>query len=96
MRVEIGPAALVHEWLTPRSVGGAELVVRELDALLQQPQLFALVDGESRRRGSWLEGRSIETSFIQGFPFGVSHVQQYLPLLPLAIEQLDLSGFPLV
>ncbi len=26
----------------------------------------------------------------------MSHVQQYLPLLPLAIEQLDLSGFPLV
>ncbi|MCP9786374.1 glycosyltransferase, partial [Cyanobium sp. N5-Cardenillas] len=29
-------------------------------------------------------------------PWGVSHVQQYLPLLPLAIEQLDLSGHPLV
>lgn len=26
----------------------------------------------------------------------MSHVQQYLPLLPLAIEQLDLSGHPLV
>ena len=40
-----GPAALVHEWFTPRSVGGAELVVRELDQLLGQPQLHALVDG---------------------------------------------------
>jgi len=89
-------AALVHEWFTPRSVGGSELVVRELDALLEQPQLFALVDGESRRPGSWLQGRSIHTSFIQGLPWGVSHVQQYLPLLPLAIEQLDLSGYPLV
>ncbi|MFZ9266650.1 MAG: glycosyltransferase [Vulcanococcus sp.] len=96
MPSQIGQAALVHEWLTPRSVGGAELVVRELDGLLEQPQLFSLVDGESRRRGSWLEGRSIETSFIQKLPFGVSHVQQYLPLLPLAIEQLDLSGYPLV
>ena len=90
------PVALVHEWFTPRSVGGSELVVRELDELLKQPQLCALVDGESRRRGSWLEGRSIRTSFIQGLPFGVSHVQQYLPLLPLAIEQLDLGAFPLV
>ena len=90
-----GAIALVHEWLTPRSVGGAEAVVRELDTLLQ-PQLFSLVDGESRRSGSWLEGRRIETSFIQRLPFGVSHVQQYLPLLPLAIEQLDLSGYPLV
>jgi glycosyltransferase involved in cell wall biosynthesis len=87
--------ALVHEWFSPRSVGGAELVVHQIDALLQ-PQLFALVDGESARPGSWLEGRSIRTSFIQNLPFGRSHVQQYLPLLPLAIEQLDLEGFPLV
>ena len=92
----IGPVALVHEWFTPRSVGGAELVVQELDALLQQPHLFALVDGESRRRGSWLADRSITSSFVQRLPFGVSHVQQYLPLLPMAIEQLDLTGYPLV
>ena len=96
MLAGIGPIALVHEWFTPRSVGGSELVVQELDALLQQPQLFALVDGESRRRGSWLAGRSITSSFVQRLPFGVSHVQQYLPLLPMAIEQLDLRGYPLV
>ncbi|APD47398.1 glycosyltransferase [Synechococcus sp. CS-602] len=87
--------ALVHEWFTPRSVGGAEQVVRELDQLLH-PQLFALVDGESRRPESWLAGRRIQTSFVQRLPWGRSHVQQYLPLLPLAIEQLDLSGYPLV
>ncbi|MFZ0407000.1 MAG: glycosyltransferase [Cyanobium sp.] len=95
-----GPIALVHEWFSPRSVGGAELVVRQLDALLsavgRRPELYALVDGESRQAGSWLEGRPVHTSFIQGLPWGVSHVQQYLPLLPLAIEQLDLSAHPLV
>lgn len=91
-----GPVALVHEWFTPRSVGGSELVVRELDDLLERPQLHALVDGESARADSWLAGRSIRTSFIQRLPFGPSHVQQYLPLLPLAIEQLDLEAFPLV
>jgi hypothetical protein len=94
-----GPTALVHEWFTPRSVGGAELVVQELDQLLGQlqgpPQLHALVDGESGRPGSWLQGRSIHTSFIQALPWGISHVQQYLPLLPLAIEQLDLGSYPL-
>ncbi|MCP9833803.1 MULTISPECIES: glycosyltransferase [unclassified Cyanobium] len=94
------PVALVHEWFTPRSVGGSEHVVAELDRLLAQrgtpPELYALVDGESGRPGSWLSGRRIHTSFIQRLPWGVSHVQQYLPLLPLAIEQLDLSGHPLV
>ncbi len=92
--------ALVHEWYTPRSVGGAELVARELDALLtaagSPPDLFALVDGESRSPRSWLAGRRVRTSFIQRLPWGVSHVQQYLPLLPLAMEQLDLAAYPLV
>jgi glycosyltransferase involved in cell wall biosynthesis len=95
-----GPIALVHEWFTPRSVGGSEQVVQQLDRLLtdqgSRPDLYALVDGESRRPGSWLEGRTIRTSFVQRLPWGVSHVQQYLPLLPLAIEQLDLAGHPLV
>jgi hypothetical protein len=81
--------ALVHEWFTPRSVGGAEQVVEELDRLLAgrgtPPALFALVDGESSLPGSWLAGRRVRTSFIQRLPWGVSHVQQYLPLLPLAI-----------
>ena len=92
--------ALVHEWFTPRSVGGAERVVQELDSLLAgmgcPPDLYALVDGESRLPQSCWAGRRIQTSFIQHLPWGVSHVQQYLPLLPLAIEQIDLSGHPLV
>ena len=89
------PTALVHEWFSPRSRGGAEQVVQLMDELLGA-QLFALVDGESRRSTSWLAGRDVRTSFIQRLPWGTSHVQQYLPLLPIAIEQLDLSGYPLV
>ena len=72
--------ALVHEWFSPRSVGGAEQVVQEVDALLQrlgcEPQLAALIDAESRRSGSWLHGRSVLTSPIQNLPWGRSHVQQ--------------------
>jgi len=92
--------ALVHDWFIPRSSGGAELVVQAIDQRLtdldRRPQLAALVDGESRRSSSWLAGRSILTSPIQQLPWGTSHVQQYLPLLPLAIEQIDLSAAELV
>ncbi len=92
--------ALVHEWFTPRSVGGAEQVVDAIDRLLiaqgRKPDLAALVDGESRRSHSPWSGRRILTSPIQHLPWGVSHVQQYLPLLPLAIEQIDLTDYPLV
>ena len=92
--------ALVHEWFSPRSVGGAERVVQEVDSLLRnlgcEPQLAALIDAESRRLGSWLHGRSVLTSPIQHLPWGHSHVQQYLPLLPFAIEQIDLGAAELV
>ena len=92
--------ALVHEWFSPRSVGGAEKVVQEVDSLLRnlgsEPQLAALIDSESCRKGSWLQGRSVLTSPIQNLPWGRSHVQQYLPLLPFAIEQIDLGAAELV
>ena len=92
--------ALVHEWFTPRSTGGAENVVQVIDDLLteiaSQPQLFSLVSDENLLENNWLFNRKVKTSFIQKLPFGISHVQQYLPLLPFAIEQLDLEGYPLV
>ena len=92
--------ALVHEWFTPRSVGGAEQVVDAIDQWLttqgRKPDLAALVDGESRLPHSRWAGRRILTSPIQKLPWGISHVQQYLPLLPLAIEQIDLGDYPLV
>ena len=92
--------ALVHEWFTPKSAGGAENVVHLIDDLLtevsSQPELFSLVNEENLPTSSWLFNRKVKTSFIQKLPFGTSHVQQYLPLLPFAIEQLDLEGYPLV
>ena len=43
--------ALVHEWFTPRSTGGAENVVQVIDDLLteiaSQPDLFSLVNDEN-------------------------------------------------
>ena len=87
--------ALVHEWFTPRSTGGAENVVQVIDELLtqmsSQPELFSLVNQENLHENSWLFKRKVKTSFIQKLPFGISRVQQYLPLLPFAIEQLDLE-----
>ena len=92
--------AIVHEWFTPRSTGGAENVVKVIDDLLieigSRPEFFSLVNEENLDENSWLFQRKVKTSFIQKLPFGVSHVQQYLPLLPFAIEQLDLDGYPLI
>jgi glycosyltransferase involved in cell wall biosynthesis len=38
----------------------------------------------------------VHTSFIQHLPWANPHFRQYLPLMPLAIEQFDLSAYDLV
>lgn len=87
--------ALVHEWLTPEATGGSELVVREI---LQHvnADLYALIDFESTNPQSYLYGRQIGTTFLQRLPRARSGVQKYLPLLPIAIEQLDLGEYDLI
>ena len=87
--------ALVHEWLTPKATGGSELVVREILQHLDA-DLYALIDFESINPQSYLYGRSIGTTFLQHFPFARNGVQKYLPLLPLAIEQLDLREYDVI
>lgn len=87
--------ALVHEWLTPQATGGSELVVR---AILEQVEadVYALIDFESVNPESYLYGRAIGSTFLQHFPGARNGVQKYLPLLPLAIEQLDLRDYDLI
>jgi glycosyltransferase involved in cell wall biosynthesis len=87
--------ALVHEWLTPKATGGSELVVREILNHIDA-DLYALIDFESTNPQSYLYGRSIKTTFLQHFPLARQGVQKYLPLLPLAIEQLDLREYDVI
>ncbi len=87
--------ALVHEWLTPKATGGSELVVKEILQFIDA-QLFALIDFESVNPDSYLYQREIYTTFLQHFPFSRNGVQKYLPFLPIAIEQLNLTEYDIV
>lgn len=87
--------ALVHEWLTPKATGGSELVVQEILKHIDA-DLYALIDFESTNSQSYLYGRSIGKTFLQHLPFARNGVQKYLPLLPLAIEQLDLRQYDVI
>jgi glycosyltransferase involved in cell wall biosynthesis len=87
--------ALVHEWLTPKATGGSELVVQEILKHINA-DLYALIDFESTNSQSYLFGRSIGTTFLQNLPFARNGVQKYLPLLPIAIEQLDLRDYDII
>ena len=87
--------ALVHEWLTPKATGGSELVVREILKHIDA-DLYSLIDFESVNPQSYLFQRKITTTFLQQFPQARNGVQKYLPLLPIAIEQLDLSYYDII
>jgi glycosyltransferase involved in cell wall biosynthesis len=86
--------AVVHDWLY--TVGGAE---RVLNAILQcYPQadlhcLFDLMDESGRQQIGYQRST---TSFLQNMPLLRRNHRVYLPLMPLAIEQLDLRAYDLV
>lgn len=87
--------ALVHEWLTPKATGGSELVVKEILSFIDA-EIFALIDFESTNPHSYLYQRKIHTTFLQHFPLSRNGVQKYLPLLPIAIEQLNLTEYDVI
>lgn len=86
--------AIVHDWL--QSLYGSERVVEQMLACFPQAQLFSLVDVMPKEARGFLQDVQVETSFIQKLPFARRHFRRYLSLMPLAIEQFDLTGFDLV
>ena len=92
--------ALVHEWFLKDSFGGSENFCKVLDDLLIKkygiPEIFSLVENISESDEKFFGKRNINTSFIQKLPFGKKNVQNYLPLIPFAIEQLNLDKYDIV
>ena len=86
--------AIVHDWLV--TYAGSERVVEQLLRLYPQADLFTLFDFMPERERGFLQGRRPATSFLQNAPLVRSKYPRYLPLMPLAIEQFDLSGYDLV
>lgn len=86
--------AVVHDWLV--TVAGAERVLTQMLQCFPDADLFSLVDFIPNQQRRFLLDKPPKTSFIQNLPFARSHYRLYLPLMPLAIEQFDLSGYDLV
>ncbi|MGF6806844.1 glycosyltransferase involved in cell wall biosynthesis [Paraburkholderia sp. Clong3] len=84
--------AIVHDWLV--TYAGAEKVLEQIIACFPDADLFSLVDFLDDR--SFLRGKPVTTSFIQKLPLARSKYRSYLPLMPLAIEQLDVSAYDVV
>jgi glycosyltransferase involved in cell wall biosynthesis len=86
--------AIVHDWLV--TYAGAERVLEQMLVCYPQADIFTLVDFIPEGARTFLQGRPVTTSFIQKLPFARKRYRSYLPLMPLAVEQFDLSMYDLV
>ncbi|RUS45288.1 glycosyltransferase family 4 protein [Cohnella sp. AR92] len=86
--------AVVHEWLD--TYAGSERVLEEILALYPQADLFTIVDFIGPEGRAFIGSRTVTTSFIQKLPFSRKKFRNYLPLMPLAVEQFDLSSYDLI
>ncbi|MCS6920638.1 MAG: glycosyltransferase, partial [Elioraea sp.] len=86
--------AIVHEWLD--TYAGSERVLEQMLAVFPQADLYALCDFLPEGERGFLGGRTPRTTFIQRLPFARRRFRNYLGLMPLAIESLDLAGYDLV
>ncbi len=85
--------ALVHDWLN--TMAGAEKVLEAIYEVFPSP-IYTVVANKDNMRGFAFQEAPITTSFIQKMPFGLKHYRRYLPLMPLAVEQFDMSGYDIV
>lgn len=86
--------AIAHEWFD--TYAGSERVVEQILNLYPDAALFSLVDFLGPEDRFFIQHKSVTTSFIQNLLGARKHFRQYLPLMPLAIEQFDLSGYDLI
>jgi glycosyltransferase involved in cell wall biosynthesis len=86
--------AVVQDWLV--TLGGAEKCLNRILAAYPNADLFALVDFLSDEQREQVFGKRARTSFLQRLPGAQRRYRSFLPLMPLAIEQFDLSDYDLV
>lgn len=85
---------IVADWLV--TYAGSEKVIKEFIEVYPDCDLYSIVDFLSDKDRSLFKGKRATTSFIQKLPSSKSKYHKYLPLMPLAIEQLDVSKHNIV
>lgn len=86
--------AIVADWLT--TYAGSERVLEQIIACFPEADMFAVVDFVPEAERGFLQGKRPHTTFIQKLPGARKYARHYLSLMPLAIEQLDLSAYDLI
>ncbi len=86
--------AIVHDFLYVYA--GAERVLEQMIEAYPEADIFSLFDFLPHKDRGFLKGKSVTTSFIQRMPMASTKHRHYLPFMPLAIEQLDVSRYDIV
>ena len=86
--------AVVHEWLVDHS--GSEKVLEQMLQVFPDADLFSVVEFLPGELRPFIQHKPVTTTFIQKLPFAKKKYRNYLPLMPLAVEQLDVSGYDIV
>lgn len=85
--------ALVHDWLT--GMRGGEKVLAAICGMFPGADLFTLICVPGRCEAI-TQGRRVVTSWLSRLP-GIERYYRYLlPVMPWAIQSLDLSGYELI
>lgn len=85
---------IVADWLV--TFAGAEKVIAEFIKIYPEAELYSVVDFLSEESRKLFYGKHSTTSFIQRLPYAKTKYQKYLPLMPLAIEQLDVTKHDII
>ncbi|ENK6265947.1 glycosyltransferase family 4 protein [Klebsiella quasipneumoniae subsp. quasipneumoniae] len=85
---------IVADWLV--TYAGSERVIKDFLELYPDSDLYSVVDFLSEDARCHFKNKNAKTSFIQKLPKAKKYYQKYLPLMPLAIEQLDVSDHDIV
>lgn len=87
--------AIVCDFLT--SYSGYGRVLEQIVAAYPEADIYSLVDYVPKKQRDFLLNKTTTTTFIQDMPFsGPDDFQKFLCLMPLAIEQLDVTRYDLV
>jgi glycosyltransferase involved in cell wall biosynthesis len=86
--------AVVCDWLV--TYAGAERVLEQILNIFPDADLFALVDFLPDNQRYFIQHKKVTTTFIQHLPKAKKKYRNYLPFMPIAIEQLNLSAYDLV
>lgn len=86
--------AVVCDWLV--TYAGAEKVLEQILNIFPEADLFAVVDFLPENQRDFIQKKKVTTTFIQHMPKARKKYRNYLPFMPIAIEQLDLSAYDVV